>query len=108
VANEGGPVGVMLQEHKQGREYLALMNESLQSKDMAGFIDAAAKYRTLLQSHIEKESNILFVMADQLLDDAKQDELFEKFEQHEENVIGHGVHEQLHTMIHRWAAEFEV
>ena len=47
-------------------------------------------------------------MADKLLNDAKQNELFEKFEQHEETVIGHGVHEELHSMIHKWEREFIV
>jgi len=46
-------------------------------------------------------------MADQLLDEETQDALFEKFEQHEESVIGHGVHEELHSMIHNWATEFD-
>lgn len=107
VLNEGGPIGVMLQEHKQGREYIALMNKALESKDLTKFNTNATNYRDLLKRHIEKENNDLFVMADELLDDAKQDELFEKFEQHEERAIGHGVHEKLHSMIHRWAIEFE-
>ncbi len=108
VGKEGGPVGVMLNEHSQGREYIALMNESLESKDLEGFVDAATKYRNLLKRHIEKENNALFVMADQLLDEAKQEELFAKFEQHEERVVGQGVHEKLHAMINKWATEFEV
>ncbi len=103
---EGGPIGVMLQEHKLGREYIALMASSVDSNDLPNFIQAAEKYRDLLRPHIEKENTILFVIADQLLDDATQETLFEKFEQHEENVIGHGVHEELHAMIHQWEVEF--
>jgi hemerythrin-like domain-containing protein len=83
----------MLLEHKQGREYIALMNQSLESKDLANFKNTAIKYRDLLRNHIAKENNVLFMMADKLLDDNKQDELFERFENHEETVIGHGVHE---------------
>ena len=108
VQNEGGPIGVLLREHNQGREYIAMMNKALASKDWTDFEAAAFKYRDLLKSHIEKENNDLFVIADQILDEAKQDVLFEKFEQHEESVIGHGVHEELHAMIHRWTEEFEV
>jgi hemerythrin-like domain-containing protein len=102
VPNEGGPIGAMLLEHKQGREYIALMNQSLESKDLANFKNTAIKYRDLLRNHIEKENNVLFMMADKLLDDNKQDELFERFENHEETVIGHGVHEELHSRIHKW------
>jgi len=34
--------------------------------------------------------------------------MFEKFEQHEENVIGQSVHEKLHAMIDIWAEAFDV
>lgn len=108
VRNEGGPIGLMLAEHKLGREYVGLMNKYLELKDSAKFNATAAKYSDLLKSHIQKENNILFITADQILNDAKQNELFDKFEQHEENVIGSGVHEELHSMIHRWAEQFGV
>jgi len=106
VPNEGGPIGAMLLEHQQGREYIALMNQFLESKDLTNFKITAIKYRDLLRNHIAKENNVLFMMADKLLDDKKQDELFEKFENHEETVIGHGVHEELHSKIHNWEEEY--
>ncbi len=108
VPNQGGPVGVMLQEHRLGREYIAAMSGALESKNLGAFKAAAGQYRDLLVSHIAKENNALFVMADRLLDEAKQAELYEKFENHEETVVGHGVHEELHAMIHRWEDEFGV
>jgi len=106
VPKEGGPIGVMLQEHKLGREYIALMATAVELKDLAKFSEAAGMYRDLLRPHIEKENTVLFVMADRLIDEAAQDEMFEKFEQHEESVIGHGVHEELHAMIHKWEEEY--
>ena len=108
VQGEGGPIGVMLQEHQQGREYISLMSKSLESKDLINFKAIAVKYRDLLMLHIAKENNVLFVMADKLLDDATQNELFVQFKKHEEAVIGHGVHEELHSMIHKWEVEFNV
>lgn len=108
VPNEGGPVGVMLHEHKQGREYIALMNKAVEERDIQAFHDAAEKYTDLLRNHINKENNILFVMADKLIEEAKQNELFEKFEEHEKSVIGYGVHEELHAMMHKWAEVFTV
>lgn len=108
VQNDGGPIGVLLQEHKLGREFISVLNASLESQNVSGFNSAAIKYRDLLLAHIEKENNVLFKMADQLLDEATQNDLFEKFEKHEESVIGHGVHEELHSMIHKWSEEFEV
>jgi hemerythrin-like domain-containing protein len=107
VPNEGGPIGAMLQEHKQGREFISLMSKSIESKDLKNFKTYAVKYRDLMKGHIAKENNALFMMADRLLDEAKQDELFEKFENHEETVIGHGVHEELHSKIHKWEDEYK-
>ena len=106
IPNEGGPVGVMLQEHEKGRDYIAQMGRSLNDQDVNGFNSAAAPYRDLLRSHTEKENNVLFMLADEALDEEMQDRMFEQFEQHEETVIGHGVHEKLHAMIDTWAEAF--
>ena len=56
----------------------------------------------IIQIKPQKENAVLFRLADQIISDEKQAELFEEFEAHEENVIGHGVHEQLHAQIHAW------
>lgn len=108
VGVEGGPIGEMLEEHHIGREYIAQMNKAGDAADIKELNLTASKYRDLLISHIEKENDVLFVMADVLLDAQTQDELFEKFEEHEESVVGHGVHEKLHAMIDTWAEEFAV
>ncbi|NLP44270.1 MAG: hemerythrin [Peptococcaceae bacterium] len=108
IPNEGGPVGVMLQEHVQGRDYIAQMSRSLDEKNIEGFNNAAALYCELLRQHIAKENNVLFVMADKVLNEQEQNLMFEQFEQHEEDVIGHGVHEKLHAMIDTWAEVFGV
>ena len=108
VGSERGPIGVMLEEHRLGREYIAQMSDAGESKNLPAVTAAAVRYRELLINHIEKENKVLFVMADNLLDDKTQEALFEKFEEHEESVVGHGVHEKLHAMIDTWAEEFGV
>ncbi len=107
VQNEGGPIGVMLHEHQLGREYIANMSTAVELKDRRGFNKAVIQYRDLLRNHIEKENTIIFVWADQLIDDIWQADLFKQFEEHEEKVIGHGVHEKLHAMIDSWSKTFE-
>lgn len=108
IPNEGGPVGVMLQEHAQGREYIAQMSRNLDSRDTGGVKSAAVQYRGLLRQHIEKENNVLFMIADKVIDEQEQNFLFGQFEKHEENAIGKGVHEKLHAMIDTWAETFSV
>ena len=102
VPNQGGPIGVMLHEHVLGRELITSMREALQNNNLEKFKLIAIDYRDLLQQHIQKENTVLFMLADRLISDEKQMELFKLFEAHEENVIGHGVHEQLHAQIHDW------
>jgi hemerythrin-like domain-containing protein len=60
---------------------------------------AARDYTQLLRSHISKENNILFVMAEQLLSDAEQEELSAGFEKVELEKMGEGTHERLHGLM---------
>lgn len=107
IAAENGPVGVMLQEHGLGRDYTAAMSQAVEAGARADFEAAAAGYADLLRKHIDKENQVLFALADKLISDAQQDKMFEQFERFEESVIGHGIHEQLHAMIHGWQEELE-
>ena len=43
IANEGGPIGVMLEEHVRGRGYIAHMSHALEGNDLIAFHDAAVK-----------------------------------------------------------------
>ncbi len=106
VPNANGPIGEMLREHQLGRQHIAEMEAALDGQDLAAFKQAARAYQQLLRDHIQKENQVLFVLADRLLDVQKQDELFEKFEEWEEQVIGHGVHEALHAQIETWGKEY--
>lgn len=106
VQNEGGPIGVMLGEHTQGRAYILQMTFGLIAGDMESFNEAATRYSMLLKSHINKENMVLFELADQVLDEERQAALYERFQEHEETVVGHGVHEQLHAQVDTWAAAY--
>ena len=109
---EGGPIGVMLAEHKQGRDYIRIMNDSLpglhegDAKAISEFADAAHGYASLLSSHIEKENDVLFVMAEKSLPSAEHERLVEGFECMEQERIGPGVHERYHAMLNRLEAKY--
>jgi hemerythrin-like domain-containing protein len=107
IPKENGPIGVMLKEHELGRSYIKQMSDSLaKTKADTHFVEAAEKYVTLLRSHIEKENNILFPMGASRLTAEQLDELFKKFEQYEEQVIGKGRHEKLHHILHNLENKF--
>ena len=105
VPVEGGPIGVMLEDHEHGRAYIRGMAESLEAYKKGD--EAAAKslaenihgYTELLTAHIWKEDNVLFAMADQVLSDSDQAELIANFDRIESEEMGPGVHERYHQML---------
>ncbi|MBG0859970.1 MAG: hemerythrin domain-containing protein [Bacteroidales bacterium] len=108
VKNQGGPIGVMLEQHRRGRELIKQMHDSIANNTInkKSFIEAASSYVTLLRMHIEKENTYLFPMCDDRLSQSKQKELLESFQKLEEEVIGHGVHEELHHLLNRLKKKF--
>lgn len=107
VAKEGGPIGVMLSEHAEGRALVRELRAAL-GRFRAGERTAASEFRTtaeayadLLSRHIEKENQVLFAMADAKLSVARDAELFKAFERLERDRIGAGKHEEFHALLHR-------
>jgi hemerythrin-like domain-containing protein len=90
----------MLAEHDQGRTYVRGMDEANKryangdKKALEAALDNARGYSELLRQHIDKEDNILYVMADQVLTDTKQQELLRIFGEVERERIGSGKHEE--------------
>ncbi|MDZ7582193.1 MAG: hemerythrin domain-containing protein [Deltaproteobacteria bacterium] len=105
VGNEGGPIGVMLAEHRQGRELVGAMRSAMtqyrqgEAAAAARFSKAAKAYIDLLNRHIEKENNVLFSIADQHLSKDKLSELKKGFDRLETEEIGIGRHAEFHRML---------
>jgi len=101
MPREGGPIGMMLIEHKFGRGHIARMAEAAeayQSGDReaaAQWADAALDYVALLREHIAKENNILFVMAERMLSPDDQQRLAAEFDGVDKNKMGEGEGDRL-------------
>lgn len=113
VPVEGGPIGVMLSDHEQGRIYtrqMAAAAERLQAGDENARQEVAANtlgYVKLLRGHIMKEDNVLFPMADRVVPQAEQDQVFEGFEHVEHEETGEGVHEKFLALAQSLKLEVE-
>ena len=57
-------------------------------------VSSAQAYCRLLREHIEKEDEILFRMADEVISADQQKKLLALFAKHEAKQIGAGVHEK--------------
>lgn len=107
VGREGGPIGVMLKEHGQGRELVGKMKTALmryrrgESAAAAGFCRASRAYIDLLRRHIEKENLVLFPIANQHLSQGTLSALKEGFARIEGEEIGAGRHEEFHRLLER-------
>lgn len=112
IPKENGPVAVMLFEHEAGRKYIKSLAEAFE-KYKAGDKSAIVSikenmtgYINLLRSHISKENNVLFNMADNILSAEEQDVLFDKFEKIESERIGAGKHEEYHKLLDSLKKEY--
>lgn len=87
MPREGGPIGCMLHEHRLGRELVRQMSDSLDAhvggdaSAECALRQAAAQYIVMLRQHILKEDNVLFMMADRMLDSQRQSGLSAAFDQ---------------------------
>jgi len=105
VPREGGPLGVMLFEHDEGRTYIGAIADAVDDYERGD--EAAARtiarnargYVELLRGHIQKEERVLFPMAEEVLSADDQRSLEESFERIETEVMGAGVHERYHQML---------
>lgn len=105
VPNQGGPIAVMLHEHQMGRDYITSLSiafeEFKEGNKLAinRIISISMNYVQLLRNHIDKENNILFMMADNVLNEEEQSKIFDAFEKLEVEKIGIGKHEEYHHLL---------
>ncbi len=106
IPKERGPIGVMLSEHDQGRQYIKGMADALEGlrrgdpQAAKSFRENAGGYASLLEAHIAKENDVLFMMADRVLSSRENEALLQGFERLEEERIGAGKHEEFHKLLH--------
>lgn len=105
IPNEGGPIAVMLNEHQLGRDHIKSLSSSFEDFKIGnksasiGIISSSIGYVQLLRNHIEKENNILFPMADRVLNEEEQKKIFDAFEKLEVEKIGIGKHDEYHKLL---------
>lgn len=111
VPVQGGPIGVMLAEHEQGRIYTRGIIEAaqrLETGDQSTILEIvqnALGYAALLRQHIYKEDNILFPMASQVIPASLQEKVMDDFERVEHEETGEGVHEKYLALAGKLADE---
>lgn len=113
-ARDGGPTGVMMYEHEQGRGHIRGMAAAIEdasvgkSQALTQFVHHARDYASLLREHIDKEDHCLFAMADQVLSQEDQQGLLEAFLSVDRELLGSAAHERLLGIANALAARFAI
>jgi hemerythrin-like domain-containing protein len=111
---DGGPTGQMKHEHELGRAYVSSMADNIDraadgdTDALARFAQNAQGYIQLLRDHIRKEDNILFPMADRMLDSDDQDSLKTAFDRVESEHMGEGTHDKYLRIVESLADKYGV
>ena len=107
IPEEGGPIGCMLLEHEVVRDCVRRMRDASEADPFDGtkFVAAAKEFIPLLRQHIDKENNILFQMAGNVLSEADDADLTEKFSKVEQERDLDGMHERYDAEVARWEDE---
>ncbi len=85
MPRDSGPLAVMLQEHEMGRSFASHMRKALpgardgKAESRQILVNAARGYIRLIRGHINKEDNVLFNFADQLVTGGACTKLCEEF-----------------------------
>ena len=104
VPVENGPIGVMLMEHDEGRDYvlaIAKVIPQAENNDPQAVLEVAEyllDYVEMKRVHIDREDNIFYPMADRVLTSQDQQELAEAFKKIETEEIGSGAYEKYHQL----------
>lgn len=106
MSRENGPIGIMLDEHREARAIVNAMAEALvryRNGDVGArgvFGHSSRSYNDLMRAHIRKENEVLLVMAAEIITDEHQQSLAEAFEGIEDR-LGPGTHDEFHRLLQR-------
>lgn len=105
MSKEEGPIAVMLYEHQLGRSHIKDLSMAFEEykkgnkQAINAIISSSRTYIELLRNHIEKENNVLFVMADRILNETEQSKIYDAYEKLEVEKLGKGKHEEFHKLL---------
>ncbi|MCA9450627.1 MAG: hemerythrin domain-containing protein [Candidatus Omnitrophica bacterium] len=114
IPKDGGPIGQMLLEHKLGREAIRKMEDAIPAASegnpiaLAIFLEGARDFVQLLRSHIQKEDQVLFPMANQVLSSEDQEKVSASFQEAEKTRHDPGTHQECIGIANRLADRYDV
>ncbi|MHC4077827.1 MAG: hemerythrin domain-containing protein [Planctomycetota bacterium] len=87
IAEEDGPIGVMKQEHVEGRALCRGIHDAATAGDGGALLAASGGFVHLLREHIHKEETVLFELAKRILNAETTNALQEAFDQVKQETL---------------------
>jgi len=81
TGSSDGPTMVMKYEHEQVRGLMGKMAQAIESEDRDAYLSLAESMMILLQQHNMKEEQMLYAMADRVIQAPQKEELISKFKE---------------------------
>jgi len=81
TGSSDGPTMVMKHEHEQVRGLMGKMAQAIESEDKDAYLSLAESMMILLQQHNMKEEQMLYAMADRVMQAPQKEELISKFKE---------------------------
>lgn len=111
LPRDTGPVGMMLQEHEEGRRLAQRLYQVIErfqagdSNTRDQVVLSALGYISLLRRHMQNEESNLFPMVEKIIPADRQQQIIEAFERFEHEVNGPEMHEKYYGMADRLVQE---
>jgi hemerythrin-like domain-containing protein len=102
IPKRGGPIGMMLLEHEEGRALVCDMERALAARDLPGLVASAGAWAGLLHAHIAKERGVLFPLGERRLAAGDDAALCTRFAAVEREAGGDALHARLHAELEDW------
>jgi len=114
IPREGGPIGVMIYEHELGRQHVRIIIDNLNLADSGDpqaiqeLVNHSTDFIALLRQHIQKEDQILFSMADQVIHDSALLELSQAYSESESDTEYHKKYTKCVKIAHQLMETFSI
>jgi hemerythrin-like domain-containing protein len=109
---DSGPIYVMLQDHENARRLLGVLSRAAEQEHRLSDVEtgevseATRELTRLLRTHMYREDNVLYPMAEDRLPEAAMQELAERFERFEQKQTGGAKPEALLTLAEKLTARY--
>lgn len=102
IKMQEGPIAKLLMDHIAGREIISRMTDIAKSTlvNQNAYMASATDLIRVLREHIETENATLFPLGDAVIPSDVQKKMIADFDKFEETIMGKGVHEKQHELLH--------